>query len=70
MSSDAVSQTRSVRSVEGHSVGDLDGEDRRHEEVDAGAERGPPPGAGNEAGSVLPEVFEAMGCVAGYQQPG
>jgi len=55
--------------VEGHSADDLQGEDRRHKEVDGGAKRRPPPGARNELCSVLPEVFEAMSCVPGYHQP-
>ena len=39
-------------------------------EVDGGAEWGPPSSAGDEQGSVLPEVFESMSGIAGDQEPG
>src|SRR5262245_55813427 len=46
------------------SHGDLDGENHGDEPVDGGAERRPPPCAGNVVAALLPEVLETMACVA------
>src|SRR6267154_3645733 len=49
---------------------DLDGENDGDEPVDGGAERRPPPCAGDVVAALLPEVLEAMACVAQDQEPG
>src|SRR6266702_4516468 len=49
---------------------DLDDENHGDEPVDGGAERRPPPCAGNVVAALLPEVLEAVACVAQNQEPG
>src|SRR3954464_6657295 len=49
---------------------DRDGDEPGGDEVDGGAERRPPAGAGDEAGAVLPHVLEAVAGQAGDDQPG
>jgi len=46
--------------VEVDAGGDLDDDDRGDDPVDGEAERRPPAGVGDEPGSVLPEVLDAM----------
>src|SRR5947209_10342424 len=52
------------------SCNDLDGENDGDEPVDGGAERRPPPCAGDVVAAFLPEVLETMACVAQDQEPG
>src|SRR5205814_6864376 len=52
------------------SCDDLGGENHGDEPVNGGAKRRPPPCAGNVAAAFLPEVFEAMACVAKDKEPG
>src|SRR2546430_12797186 len=52
------------------SCNDLRDENHGDEPVDGGAERRPPPCAGNVVAALLPEVLEAMACVAQDQEPG
>src|SRR5689334_10193125 len=52
------------------SCNDLDGENHGDEPVDGGAKRRPPPCAGHVVAALLPEVLEAMACVAKDQEPG
>src|SRR6266550_7417406 len=52
------------------SCNDLDGENHGDEPVDGGTERRPPPCAGNVVAALLPEVLEAVACVAQNQEPG
>src|SRR5947199_7080765 len=52
------------------SCNDLDGEDDGDEPVDSGAERRPPPCAGDVVAALLPEVLETVACVAQDQEPG
>jgi len=49
---------------------DLDGENHGDEPVDGGAERRPPPCADDVVAALLPEVLEAVACVAQDQKPG
>src|SRR6266581_9699846 len=49
---------------------DLDDENHGDEPVDGGAERRPPPCAGNVVAALLPEVLETMACVAKNEEPG
>jgi hypothetical protein len=55
--------------VEGHSGGDLHGEDPCDNKVDSGTERGPPPGIGDIVRSFLPEVFATVRGVANHEKP-
>jgi hypothetical protein len=52
------------------SCNDLDDENHGDEPVDGGAKRRPPPCAGNVVAALLPEVLEAMACVAKDEEPG
>src|SRR5437763_15831410 len=52
------------------SCNDLDGENDGDEPVDGGAERRPPPCAGDVVAAFLPEVLETMACVAQDEEPG
>src|SRR4051794_7262020 len=63
----AVPRVRSPGEVE--TGQDRDGDDRGGDEVDAGAERWPPAGVGDEAGAVLPQVFQAVAGEPGHEQP-
>jgi hypothetical protein len=49
---------------------DRDGDQAGGDEVDGGAERGPPPGVGDEPGAVLPEVFQVVAVGARSCGPG
>ena len=49
---------------------DFNEENYGDEPVDGGAERRPPPCAGDVVAALLPEVLEAMACVAQDQEPG
>src|SRR5690349_9169846 len=56
--------------VKSGSGDDRDGENDGDEPVDGGAERRPPPCAGDVVAALLPEVLEAVACVAQDQEPG
>src|SRR6185437_15128487 len=56
--------------VKAGSGNDLDGQNDGDEPVDGGAERRPPPCPGDVVAALLPEVLEAMACVANDQEPG